>query len=407
MQNRIIIAALVVFAANFETCIWAQKKILVNVPNQFKIKKITEENKEEYKEEEIELEQEESILADGTTFEELIQQKRWQGLPFIMARVCAQGSCVNYYAAHPLNKWLQTPKEVAGPSLDPLTNAKITGVQYFIISGIDDRFEYLCSASVILRDPHDNIYKQIFDGNDTQEPKKRALSQVLVGDLYRNANGIEKKHAIACRYYDFVVKEKADRELLAKAQLELGRIYLDGGYGVEKNYSTAFHCFLPVTNQSINPELSADAACGIGEIYFEGDATIRKNYENAVKWFKQAASQKDSPVVAANAQLRLGQIYFAGDALVPKNCATAVYWLERAAKQNHARDVSIVAMLGLGTIYASGGSGIPQNTATARHWFSLAAGQESDGLPEKVKNTIIRSKKRAQEKLAELERKHK
>lgn len=187
------------------------------------------------------------------------------------------------------------------------------------------------------------------------------------------------------------LKESA-RQGDAKAQYELGILYLRGSTEVHRDYSRASH-WIQLSAKQGDPE----AQSILGFLYDKG-LGVSQSYEEAKKWYLLAASQG-----SMKAQYSLALMYDAGRS-VPQDFLEAIKWYRLAGEQGH-----VDAQYNLGLIYSNGKAthqeygelmelyqlfekgdnealakinhilfddkGIQQDYAEAAKWFRLAAEQ--------------------------------
>ena len=178
------------------------------------------------------------------------------------------------------------------------------------------------------------------------------LSQIGLGEMYRNGYGVAQDNTEAVKWY-----RKAAEQGDALGQLTLGSMYLNGR-GVAQDYAEATKWFRKAAEQG-----GALAQNGLGLMYEYGKG-VAQNHTEAVKWYRKAADQGD-----ASGQSNLGEMYENGQG-VAQNYAEAVKWYRKAADQGDASGQS-----NLGTMYLNG-QGVAHNYAEATKWFRKAAEQE-------------------------------
>ena len=210
--------------------------------------------------------------------------------------------------------------------------------------------------------------------------------------------------------------ERAATEGDARAQQQLGQIYLDGS-GVKKAPAVALKWFRMAADQG-----DAEGQWKLGEIYAKG-LCVEKNGEEAAKWWRMAAeqgltmaqtrliyfaqsgdaaSQLNVKIMAENgfveAQDFLGEMYAQGLG-VAKDMVESVKWYRMAAEQGNlgagsslcrlaelgvadalaywkqkAEQGDAQAQFNLGLLYCKG-CGVPKDDATAMGWWCKAADQ--------------------------------
>jgi TPR repeat protein len=177
-----------------------------------------------------------------------------------------------------------------------------------------------------------------------------AKAQCELGDLYYHGNFLyPQDYKEAAKW----LRLAADQGQVL-AQYLLGQCYRDGN-GVQKDLTEALKWYRLAAEQGY-----ANAQYTLGDIFYYGDG-IQKDCEEAVKWFRLAADQGDE-----FAQSVLGECYYRGLG-VPQNYEEAVKWLWLAAEQGESTSADV-----LGLCYGLG-NGVPQSHEQAYAWFSLAA----------------------------------
>lgn len=156
----------------------------------------------------------------------------------------------------------------------------------------------------------------------------------------------------------------------ARAESDLGAIYLKGGDGVSKNAAKAIDWYQKAAAQG-----NADAQYALALCYAELGLwntglsvpdcanAVPKDDAKADAWLQKAATQG-----LASAQYSLGQRYRLGEG-VPKDAGKAFEWTKRAAVQGMPS-----AQAWLGVAYQAG-DGVSANFAKAAEWYQKAAVQ--------------------------------
>ncbi len=124
-----------------------------------------------------------------------------------------------------------------------------------------------------------------------------------------------------------------------------------------RDYATAVRILKKLAEQGL-----AKAQNELGRMYVYG-LGVPRNYAEAVKWYRRAAAQGD-----VRAQYNLGVCHDLGQG-VPRSIDKAVKWFRLAAAQGHPR-----AQYNLGVCYYKG-EGVPKDFVAAYKWISLAARQ--------------------------------
>lgn len=144
----------------------------------------------------------------------------------------------------------------------------------------------------------------------------------------------------------------------ARAQAELGALYLAGKGGAEKTADG-----VKWTKAAAEKGFPA-AQYNLGAMYLEGRGVSRDN-ALAMKWLLAAAGQG-----VAAAQLGVATMFADGEG-VPENYEEAAKWMLLAAKQGDPD-----AQLNLGTMYALG-KGLPRDVLRGAVWTYLATESQS------------------------------
>ena len=177
------------------------------------------------------------------------------------------------------------------------------------------------------------------------------LSQIGLGEMYRNGYGVAQDNTEAVKWY-----RKAAEQGDALGQLTLGSMYLNGR-GVAQDYAEATKWFRKAAEQG-----GALAQNGLGVMYEYGKG-VAQNHTEAVKWYRKAAMQGE-----ALGQYNLGVMYLNGYG-VDQNDIEAVKWFRKAAEQGNAW-----GQYNLGTMYQNG-QGVAQNHTEAVKWYRQSAKQ--------------------------------
>ena len=170
-----------------------------------------------------------------------------------------------------------------------------------------------------------------------------AESQYIFGMNYYYGHGTqqdykEQDYRKAAEWY-----EKSSKQGYAKAQSELGVMYLDGN-GVKRDYKTAADLLTKAAMQG-----DVKAQYNLGYIYEHGYG-VKKDAAAAVKWYRKAAEQGH-----LFAQNNLGAMYHSGRG-VEQDFAEAAKWYRKAAEQADAQ-----AQYNLAELYYLG-QGVAQKT---------------------------------------------
>ncbi|KAK3847198.1 MAG: hypothetical protein J3R72DRAFT_187593 [Linnemannia gamsii] len=174
-------------------------------------------------------------------------------------------------------------------------------------------------------------------------------AQVLVGDLYKDGQGVQRNYLTALDWY-----LKAARQGHAVAQCKIGVLY-DQGFGVTQDYTAAMDWYLKAAQQG-----NSDAQCNIGILYAEGH-DVSQDFSHAIVWYLKAAEQG-----FARAQCNIGAFYELGEG-VPQNFSQALQWYLKAAEQGHPR-----AQCSIGELYEAG-QGVSSDFSKAVKWYQQAA----------------------------------
>jgi len=140
-------------------------------------------------------------------------------------------------------------------------------------------------------------------------------SQVRLGQLYANGEGVKRDFAEAARWY----KQAADKGY-PDAQTALGELY-EAGRGVALDYVQAAKLYRLAADQgNIIAQFSLASMLQAGR-------GIQKDHAEAFKWFRAAAERGDS-----QAQFNVAQRYEIGIG-VPEDRVEAFKWFSLAAGQ--------------------------------------------------------------------------
>lgn len=188
------------------------------------------------------------------------------------------------------------------------------------------------------------------------------LAQAQLGYMYEVGEGIEKDYNQAEYWY-----KKAAEQGYAYAQCNLGEMY-EFGRNLTNNYCVRIETkhgkrYLPNDNNIVRVDYKqaehwykkaaeqgyARAQCNLGEMYLEGrwlganaqwlaihgqlpksNRSVITDRKQAEYWFRKAAEQK-----YALAQVQLGNMYEFGKG-VKKDYRQAVYWYKKATEQGNA-----------------------------------------------------------------------
>ncbi|KAF9082302.1 hypothetical protein BGX23_012598 [Mortierella sp. AD031] len=210
-------------------------------------------------------------------------------------------------------------------------------------------------------------------------------SQIKLGSLYRDGQGVAQNYAMALEWY-----LRAANQGSASAQDHIGYLYHVGGPDFPKDYMLAMFWYMKAANQN-----NASAQGSVGELYQYGRG-VRQDYEKAMDWYRKAAKQghvwsqkqiaglfKDGHGVKqdyhktmkwylkaavqgdAQAQYNIGLLYNNGLG-VKQDYGKALSWYRKATEQ--AQDST-------GYLYHAGGPGFPVDYLKAMEWYLKAANQ--------------------------------
>jgi TPR repeat protein len=144
----------------------------------------------------------------------------------------------------------------------------------------------------------------------------------------------------------------------ARAQMQLGAMYLEGSGGLPKDSAEAIKWSRKAADGG-----STNAQLNLAIIYLQGLAGVRKDPAQAVKWSRKAAEAGN-----ARAQLVLGTMYLQGLGGLTKDGAAAVRWFRKAADQDEVN-----SQFNLGVLHERGLAGLARDRAEAVRWYRRAA----------------------------------
>ena len=271
-----------------------------------------------------------------------------------------------------LKKVLGDVKKETGKQQEPWYSSSIEGDFYFTQPPAEERaMQVPLSGTSILaetagKDRQENIPTTIQEATEAYhqgdyakvrqlvEPlanKGDAVAQTILGDLYRDGEGVQRDYTKAREYY-----EKAATQGNADAQNNLAKLYYSG-LGMEKDYDKAHEWWEKAAAQN-----NRHAQTQLGNLYFQG-IIVEYNHNKAREWWERAAAQGE-----ADAQYSLGVLYTNGWG-VKQDYAKAKEWYEKAAVQGKPG-----AQYNLGVSYMNG-RGVKQDYAKAKEWYEKAAVQ--------------------------------
>lgn len=157
---------------------------------------------------------------------------------------------------------------------------------------------------------------------------------------------------------------------VAEAQLELGRIYLQGD-GVARDAARAVHWIRRAADQGL-----ADAQVRMGWLHDEGIG-LPADAMQAAAWYRRAAEQGD-----AWGRNNLAAMHLVGNG-VAADLPQALRLFHQAAGQGLA-----AAQFNLGRLRTHDLPGQPRDTAAARHWLGLAAAQGHGAAQELLRQLV-------------------
>eukprot|EP00045_Choanoeca_perplexa_P011359 m.120091 g.120091 ORF g.120091 m.120091 type:complete len:676 (+) comp15606_c0_seq1:95-2122(+) len=179
-------------------------------------------------------------------------------------------------------------------------------------------------------------------------------SQVVVGQLHLQGQGVAQDHAQALRYF-----QQAAAAGHADAMAYLGDMYANG-LGVEQDNTTAVEWMDKAATKN-----SAAGRNSLGVMYLNGYG-VKKDVNKAFKLFHQSASAGNP-----EGQLNLGTMFYNG-LDTAKDYRKASHYFTLAAQQGH-----VLAMYNLGLMHATGvgnpracepGKGLFKNVAERGRW---------------------------------------
>jgi TPR repeat protein len=149
--------------------------------------------------------------------------------------------------------------------------------------------------------------------------------------------------------------EVAAKSGLAAAQVQLGRMLLDGGVAAVPDYDAAFEWFSRAAALG-----NIEAANMLGRC-FENGWGVGVDFSRAAGWFRVAAERGDGW-----AQYNLGHLYLNGQGVLRDVCQ-AVGWYRAASDQGHPRALNL-----MGRCYEQGW-GVPRDLAAATEYYRASA----------------------------------
>ena len=176
-----------------------------------------------------------------------------------------------------------------------------------------------------------------------------AVSQMLLGTMYKRGSGVRKDHKQSAKWY-----RRAAEQGNASAQLNLGIFYAKG-QGVRKDLKQSAIWYRRAAEQG-----NSTAQTNLGAAYSEG-LGVRRDAKEAVKWYRRAADSGNSA-----AQFNLGTSYHKGRG-VTKNYSQAITWYRRSIAKGYAK-----ALVNLGVMYQRG-TGVAKNHGEALRLYRRAA----------------------------------
>ncbi|KAF9080433.1 hypothetical protein BGX23_002162 [Mortierella sp. AD031] len=179
-----------------------------------------------------------------------------------------------------------------------------------------------------------------------------AASQVILGDIYKEGNGVEQDLQAAMNWY-----MRAAEQEYPKAQFRIAVLY-GQGLGIAQDYAKAVEWCLRAAEQG-----DAIAQFNIAGMLVVGHG-IAKDYIKATEWYLQSAEQEYAP-----AQYNVGLMFQYGNG-VSQDYSAALDWYQKAAEQGHAG-----AQCSIGVFYDQG-LGVQQNFPIALEWFDKSAAQD-------------------------------
>jgi TPR repeat protein len=202
-----------------------------------------------------------------------------------------------------------------------------------------------------------------------------ANAQTMLGEAYRDSNGVPQNDALALKWFGKAANQGGD-----VAENDLGNMY-NIGAGVEVDKKEAVRWYHKSAKQG-----NSKAMFNLGASYYNGDG-VEVDQIASLAWFllaqeagsrladgavRRAIDEKEaSPMQAA---ARIGHIYEAGDEL-PKNPAEALKWYRTAADAGDAQSGVKVASL----LLAPGRSPTPEEYGEVHRRCEDAAKRNSTG----------------------------
>lgn len=184
-----------------------------------------------------------------------------------------------------------------------------------------------------------------------------AVSQVDLGDVYYNGDGVPKSYEKAAYWF-----EKAAKQGDAEGQNNLAVLYRDGKV-IEKSIEKSIYWFKKAVAQNnamaqISLGYAYEKGKGVPQSYkkaaelyrksakqgevrgmtnlaymYEKGMGVERSYEKAAYWYEKGAAKGD-----ARAEHHLGELYLFGNG-VEKSREKAIALFESAAKQGHNRSL--------------------------------------------------------------------
>lgn len=151
------------------------------------------------------------------------------------------------------------------------------------------------------------------------------------------------------------VLEVAAKNGLAAAQVQLGRMLLEGGVAAVPDYDAAFEWFGRAAAQG-----DIEAANMLGRC-FENGWGVGVDFSRAAGWFRVAAERGDSW-----AQYNLGHLYLNGQGVL-RDVFQAVGWYRAASDQGHPRALNLMGRC------CEQGWGVPRDLAVATRYYRASA----------------------------------
>ena len=157
--------------------------------------------------------------------------------------------------------------------------------------------------------------------------KKKAWAQSLMGQRYKNGEGVKQSYQMARMLY-----EQAAQQGDALAMFNLGFMY-EHGQGVEQSYEMARILYEQAAQKG-----DADAMVNLGIMYHYGRG-VEKSYEKAKEYYEPAAH-----LGCAQAQFNLGCLYANGVG-VEQDLIKARELTAKAAAQGHDGAINALQLL--------------------------------------------------------------